>query len=457
MATSTNEIISVKETLNEYFKLKLKYEDDIMKTKKKIINNHILSNKEKRAEYLKLKPKCINCKKPGGTIFQTVFFPANDSDDSSREYRARCGVAADPCNLDIKIKLYKVELLPDILNNMEKDIKKYKNNIIDDKNKLLFGYIDTETALANFDTLKEDVSLTSSLYEEYLSEYNKVVDNPEKKKELDETITAAYIEIQQIKDCIVKMNETNNSQFARDAVNIYDTLLVPLLSKIRNLKYSENMVIYNDHDNSYHLIQNKHSIDSLSYGSSQDKVIAYNVGYQPIKLTKQKKPLMIIESSSEETELETVVEDTSSKPIPTGEIPEEEPIYGEGKDGISWRNKEYSNVWEKMPEKLKNALRTNPEWLKDFMYNCVNARAKNQSCVIITPQNIKLPPVFLSNGQYDFGVPIYSDLFNKLPQTLKNTYLSFFSEKDGVKDYKMLENAMNDLVGKEVGIDKGYF
>ena len=250
------------------------------------------------------------------------------------------------------------------------------------------------------------------------------------------------------------MNETNNSQFARDAVNIYDTLLMPLLSKIRNLKYSENMVIYDDRDNSYHLIQNKHSIESLSYGSSQDKVLAYNVGYQPIKLTKQKKPLMIIESSSEE---EPVVENTSSRSIPTGEIPEEEPIYGEGKDGIAWRNKEYTNIWEKMPEKLKNALRTNPEWLKAFMYNCVNARAKNQPCVITTPQNIKLPPLVLPNGQYDFGVPIYSDLFNKLPQTLQNTYLTLFSEKDGVKDYKILENAMNDLITKEVGFNKGYF
>ena len=339
---------------------------------------------------------------------------------------------------------------------MEKEIKKYKNNIIDDKNKLLFGYIDTETALENFDTLKEDVSLTSSLYEEYLSEYTKVVDNPEKKQELDETITSAYIQIQKIKDFIIKMNETNNSQFARDAVDIYDKVLMPLLSKIRNLKYSENMVVYDDYNNNYRLIQNKHSIESLSYGSSQDKVLAYNVGYQPIKSMQEKKPLMIIESSSSEEPTSTLKE-TTSRPIPTGEIPEEEPIYGEGKDGITWRNKEYLNVWEKIPEKLKTALGPNPEWLKAFMYNCVNARAKNQPCVIITPQNIKLPPIVLSNGQYDFGVPIYSELFNKLPKTLQNTYLAFFSEKDGVKDYKMLENAMNDLIAKEVGFGKGYF
>ena len=456
MATSTNEIISVKEALNEYFKLKLKYEEEIMKTKKKIINNYNLSNKEKRAEYLKFKPKCINCKKPGGTIFQTVFFPSDDTSEASREHRARCGVAADPCNLDIKIKLFNVDLLPDILSTMEKEIKNYKNNIIDDKNKLLFGYIDTETALSNFDSLKEDVSLTSSLYEEYLSEYNKVVDNPEKKQELDETITEAYIQIQQIKDCITKMNETNNSQFARDAVTIYDTLLMPLLSKIRNLKYSENMVVYDDQTNTYRLIQNKYSIDNLSYGSSEDKVLAYNVGYQ--STIQKKKPTMIIESSSgEELAVSTTLKETDSKIIPTGEIPREEPIYGEGKDGITWRNKEYNDLWDRMPEKLKNTLRQNPQWLKDFMYSCVNARAKKEACVVVTPKDLKLPPTILPNGQYDFGVPIYSDLFNKLAKTLQTTYLTFFSEKEGVKNYKMLENALNDLVAKEVGIDKGYF
>ena len=102
MDNPIDEVISVKEALNEYFKLKLKYEDEITKEKKKLINNISLSKKEKRTEFLKFKPKCINCKKPGGTIFQTVFFQSTDTEDSNREYRARCGIVADPCNLDIK-------------------------------------------------------------------------------------------------------------------------------------------------------------------------------------------------------------------------------------------------------------------------------------------------------------------------------------------------------------------
>jgi len=452
-----SEELSVKEALNEYFRLKLKYEDDIMKDKKKIINNSVLSNREKRAEYLSLKPKCINCKKPGGTSFKILYSPPTEQDDSSREYRASCSVVSDPCNLDIKIKLFKVDLLSDILTNMENDIKKYKNNVIDDKNKLLFSYIDTESALEKFEVLKEDISLTSTLYEEYLSEYNKVVDNSDKKTELEESITNSYIQIEKIKDCIKKMNETGNVQFASDAVSIYNTILFPLLSKIRNLKYAENIVVYNEQSNTYNLIQNRFSLENLTYGSSNDIVVSFNVGYdsglQGKKSISRKK--LIIESETE-SEKESESEPTSSVPKPSGEIPREEPIYGEGADGITWRNKEYNALWSNMPEKLKNALRPNQEWLTDFMFNCVNARVKGEKCVIITPKDIKLPPIVASSGQYDFGIPIYNELFNKLDKSLKETYLTMFREKDGFKDWKMLENAMNDLVAKEVGMDKRF-
>ena len=49
MEASAKTIHDVKETLNEYFKLKLQYETQIMANKKKIMNNSTLSNREKRA------------------------------------------------------------------------------------------------------------------------------------------------------------------------------------------------------------------------------------------------------------------------------------------------------------------------------------------------------------------------------------------------------------------------
>ena len=46
----------------------------------------------------------------------------------------------------------------DHIKELENDNNEYKNNIIDDKNKLLFGYISSETAIDNFDKLKDAVN-----------------------------------------------------------------------------------------------------------------------------------------------------------------------------------------------------------------------------------------------------------------------------------------------------------
>jgi len=119
----------VKESLNEYFKLKQKYESVIAANKKKIINNSTLSNREKRIEYMKLKPKCINCKRPGGTIFKINLFSEDHNNESYREYNATCGIIADPCGLKIKIQYGKTDLLTDILKNIEDEIKEIKDKI----------------------------------------------------------------------------------------------------------------------------------------------------------------------------------------------------------------------------------------------------------------------------------------------------------------------------------------
>jgi len=455
MESPSTSLPDIKEALNEYFKLKLKYEGQIMANKKKIMNNITLSNKEKRSEFLKLKPKCTNCKRPGGTIFKTTFFEDIEKADTYREHSATCGIIADPCNLNIKIQMGKVELLPELLNYMEKDIKEYKNEIIDHKNKLLFGYLTTDEALKKFDDLKDTITTYTSLYEQYLEHYNKIVDNEDKKEEINESITETYIQIDQIKECIKKMNETNNVQYARDAVNIYNTTLLPLLSKIRNLKYNESMVYHNDDTNTCNLIQNRYSIFNLSFTSFQNRVVKFNVGYEA---PSKKKPLLIIESSDTLEEQEKEEEKEKEKEEEEVQmIPRIEPTYGEGKDGISWNNSNYTNLWNKLPNELKTALRSNHEWISEFMYNCVNSRSKNESCKFTEPPNLIIPPNTLPNGNYDFGNNTYNDIFNKVPNSMKDTYLTMYNEKDGIKNYDMLRNSVNELVSKELKFNKGNF
>ena len=144
----------IENSINEYYKLKSNYENEINKNKKNIINNTSLSWKEKRIEFQKLKPKCINCKRPGGTIFSIKL----DNSTNNRHLKAICGILSNPCNLNINIELGKYEELPYILKDTEKEINEIKLNIIDDKNKLLFGFIKTDLALNNFNEIKTQIS-----------------------------------------------------------------------------------------------------------------------------------------------------------------------------------------------------------------------------------------------------------------------------------------------------------
>jgi len=287
---------SVENAISEFYKLKSKYETDILKKKKVIINDVTLSSQEKKNEFKKLKPKCINCKRPGGTLFSVKFFTGKDE---YREFKSVCGVVADPCNLNITVQVGKYDLLPVVLEGIEKEIDDNKKSIIDDKNRLLFGLMTTETALQKFEGVKDYIANLTSLLETYLDEYNSITDNLEKKLELKESIVKSYFYIDEIKESIKQFNQENNTQYVRDIVNIYINNLKPLLNKITDLKYKENTIHYNESDNTYNLIQNQYTIESLEFTEFNNKVLNYDVG---LKVIIPKTPVkgLIIESSSDD-------------------------------------------------------------------------------------------------------------------------------------------------------------
>lgn len=464
------DIPNVKEALNEYFRLKEKFEHDIQLNKRKIINNPTLSKREKRSEYLKLKPKCINCKRPSklGTVFSITYYAADDKTSAYRKFKSSCGDLADPCNLNIEINLGEYEPLDKLMSDIRNDINKTKNEVINDKNKLLFGLITTETVIENFENNKTYINELTSLYENYLDTWNDLIDNQQKKTELDDSLLQSYIYINQIKDSIKKMNETGDSQYAVDVANIYHKTLAPLLQKIRQLKYSQNLVYNDDSENVCKLIQKKYGLIDLLVSGYGDSVVAYDVGLRAKKISPKKK-VIIIESDEEEErekEKEKEIQIKIAPQKPESVVPhtlDDEPIIGKGEDGIEWNEPEYKKLWSKLPPKLKAAFKLNIDWMKEFMNKCVNERIKNKAgwngCKLTTPPNIVIPPRQMENGQYDFGVSIYNEVYNKLPQSLQRMYLTFYKEDPTTKakNYGQLENAMNDLVEREVGFGRGFF
>jgi len=439
---------SVENNINEYYRLKSKYDNDNEKNKKKILNNKMLGIKEKKAEFKELKPKCVNCGRPGGTTFASVV--SKDSMGAKfRELRAFCN-ATQPCGLNINIAVGNFENINGILKMIDGEIYTAKNEIINDKNKLLFGLITTEKALENFDMQKATIKDFTGLLETYLQIYIKLTDDPETKAKLNEEVEKSYLLIQQIKTSIKNFNESNGIEYIRGAVEVYQDDLRPVLNEILKLKYKENMVVFDESDNTYHLIQRTYSMKDLEMNNDKYETVVFDTSVQAAPPSAIKKRKLVIESSSTETNDTTTSSDIDIIGKPT--IDEE--------DGtVTWSNRNYQGLWNKMNNELKTALLSDKEWLQEFMDNCVKARLQSKSCEFSNPSNLIIPPQLIEDGMYDFGNQVYNDIFNKFEESYKNTLLSLFSvnPEDGSKNYSMLENTLADIVKKELNFSRGNF
>jgi hypothetical protein len=271
------ENIEFYEALEQYYKLKSLYENNYEKDKIKIIRDQTKSWREKRSEFQKWKPKCINCKRPVGTRFTQKF----NETEAATIFRAVCGSLSEPCNLNIELNSSKAELYPEIISQLKKDIRSSKMDIIQNKNKLIFNYINQEEAVEIFDNLKENIQDTTDILAFYLEEYIKITDNKEKSDQLKEDIEKSYIVIRDMKELIKKYEETHsNIKIIQDVTSIYINQLIPLLKTIQETKYNKNSVEFNSDNNTFHLVQEKYTIGDLTVRYSKPKVIHFVIGKQ---------------------------------------------------------------------------------------------------------------------------------------------------------------------------------
>ena len=284
--------------LNTYYSLKSEYEDNVDKLKKKIMGNKTLSSKEKHKEFQKMKPKCINCNRPVGTIFDIRF----QKEVQSRIAKAMCGDRTNPCTLNIELNLGMVMNIEDELHDSEMKIREIRREIIKDKNDLLFGYVSAPDALAKFDKIKEKMADANASYEIILNTYMSIVDNKQVKEKITKLLLDTYANIQATHELVNKYEREQNVDFINDLVTMYITQLTPKLVQLRQLLYPYNAV--EKYDNTCVLIQRKMKIDEmeLDMASNPQGVIHFDVG-DKVKLrpgagTARSQPQDRIEQSS---------------------------------------------------------------------------------------------------------------------------------------------------------------
>jgi hypothetical protein len=283
--TEEKQTLTPIEAINEFYRLKDKYESEYYDKYVKPILKNKKSKREKRMEYSRLpKHACINCKRNVDTIFSITF---ND-DDYVRQFIAKCGDLSDPCPLDIQINYSFRNQIKKLVYTGMNEIEKIKLEIIKQKNSALF--FDNKNIVSVFEKLteklKNETESTGSAIETDILKN----DNPEKKALLNRTIDEfGKGFIIPFKQMIQDYKNNNDELKVNQAIKFYIDEMIPKLKEIQQLKYDVNLIEFDNTANEYKLIQYPNSLENQEYYfESDDKVIKFVKGVKKTKTNKTK-------------------------------------------------------------------------------------------------------------------------------------------------------------------------
>lgn len=265
-------------SIDKYYSLKNQYEEDFYRLKKAIIKNENLNWKEKRIQFQKLKPKCINCKRPVGSIFKTLY----DDESLTRKITAICGDNTNPCPLHIEIDMGETINLPESIDKENIELNKNNNNIIKFKNDEIFGFIDSENIVELFENVINNINETNYL----LNYYNDILYNIENKNidRIKILTIGLFNTINENKFLLEKYFINKDKTILNTIVSNYVNDIFPKNNELRKLKYSINEVENNN--GIYTLIQEKNKINDLEIHLNMN-IIHFNIGMKKENKTKK--------------------------------------------------------------------------------------------------------------------------------------------------------------------------
>jgi hypothetical protein len=235
-AVVTEDAVSFKEALDKYFQLKSKYEKENYYAKKRKIYESLgkLKRGAKRRELIRktaeLKPKCIKCARPVGTIFSKK----ND------HYLAICGDTANPCALRIDLYIGTQSRLIDTIALFKKDLADIKEEIIEQKMNILFNYISEDKCVSIFNKQMKLFQEDTEILAEIIAKYNDSFDNEFKKTKINEKKRDIYSKIERSRGLLSEYKASGNREFLKESMLIQIRDILPETVAVRHL---ENEVV----------------------------------------------------------------------------------------------------------------------------------------------------------------------------------------------------------------------
>jgi hypothetical protein len=218
---------NVQDALNEYFKLKSTYETTIYNMKKKVFEKADTKRQAKR-EVLTIKPPCIKCKRPVGSVFSR----------KNGRYNAICGDSVKPCGLDIQIFVGESNMqLNYILDIFREDNEELKEKIIRQKLDTLFNYTTEQESIKLFKKELEEFNSNSGIYKKLLDINNDLFHSVDKKRLIEKKNDEIFNLNERVTALLKEYENTQNREILKQAVYIQIKEIQPEIRNLRNLKY----------------------------------------------------------------------------------------------------------------------------------------------------------------------------------------------------------------------------
>jgi hypothetical protein len=442
----------IRDVLNEFYKLKSKYEMNFYdKFLRPIISSKTKSKREKKIDYSKLpKPECVNCKRNVGSIFTIK----NIKDDFKRLFTAKCGDIADPCPFNIIFEIADKQQLDFESVLINKELNDIKTDIVKGKNDIMFRYIEQNKAIARFNVTTEELKEKTEMAGYIINTNITINDNP-KVVQLINQLETEFGEnlLIPFKNMIKEHSEdiVDRSKMV-EAITFYKDEMMPKIAEIQRLKYKTDYIDFKpvaetgDKTDLYVLVQRKNSLASLEFNFfSEDKLISNIKGVyenkgelstsasakartmknrEPTKKgTRKNRPLVeLVEEESvvpvapileEEKELEVVAE---AEP----EVVAEAEVASTTVNAEDAYRKEYDYTFSQLSPKYQKILSEDEAWLRKTINSFIEFKklkkagktSSNADREFVHPDGLLLPPTQISEDRYDYGHPVYNQILN---------------------------------------------
>lgn len=259
------------EALNEYFRIKQRYEEHTNKAKKKIYKSKGgASKKVAKQAAAAFRPKCIKCKRDVGTLFTL----------KNNRYSAICGDAQNPCKLDIQLFAGNILNLENILDIYRESTEEAKDLIIRQKLDTLFSYVQEEESIKLFKKELELYTKDNKMYQDFVQSKNELFYSEHKAKLIEQKgaeIFRLKTRIQLLLDEYMK-SEPRNQEIMKMAMNMQIKELLPEIRNLRMLKYGIMEMHGENYGQEYSLFKFPVTLDKLERLTGEPaRVIKFNL------------------------------------------------------------------------------------------------------------------------------------------------------------------------------------